>query len=69
MAGKLPEFLCPAECVDTQDFVGLDSYWGISTLELHRMHQLVDASLSNFSGAPRFSHHGRGSKIDVAKKL
>jgi beta-glucosidase/6-phospho-beta-glucosidase/beta-galactosidase/ABC-type amino acid transport substrate-binding protein len=52
MAGKLPEFLCPAECVDTQDFVGLDYYWGISTLELHRMHQLVDASLSNFFGAP-----------------
>jgi beta-glucosidase/6-phospho-beta-glucosidase/beta-galactosidase len=52
MAGKLPEFLCPAECVDTQDFVGLDYYWGISTLELHRMHQLIDASLSNFFGAP-----------------
>src|SRR5260221_4087406 len=52
MAGKLPEFLCPAECVDTQDFVGLDYYWGISTLELHRMDQLIDASLSNFFGAP-----------------
>ena len=52
MAGKLPEFLCPVECVDTQDFVGLDYYWGISTLELHRMHQLIDASLSNFFGAP-----------------
>lgn len=52
MAGKLPEFLCPTECADTQDFVGLDYYWGISTLELHRMHQLIDASLSNFFGAP-----------------
>ena len=52
MAGKLPEFLCPAECVDTEDFLGLDYYWGISTLELHRMHQLIDASLSNFFGAP-----------------
>ena len=52
MAGKLPEFLCPAECIDTQDFVGLDYYWGISRLELHRMHQLIDASLSNFFGAP-----------------
>jgi hypothetical protein len=52
MAGKLPEFLCPAECVDTQDFVGLDYYWGISTFELHRMHQLIDASLSNFFAAP-----------------
>ena len=32
MAGKLPEFLCPPECVGQQDFVGLDYYWGISTL-------------------------------------
>jgi beta-glucosidase/6-phospho-beta-glucosidase/beta-galactosidase/ABC-type amino acid transport substrate-binding protein len=52
MAGKLSEFLCPTECIDTQDFVGLDYYWGISSIELHRMHQLVDASLSNFFGAP-----------------
>ena len=52
MAGKLPEFLCPAECVDTQDFVGLDYYWGIGTIELQRMHQLIDASLSNFFRAP-----------------
>jgi hypothetical protein len=52
MTGKLPEFLCPAECVDTQDFVGLDYYWGISTLEVRRMHQLIDASLSDFFGAP-----------------
>jgi beta-glucosidase/6-phospho-beta-glucosidase/beta-galactosidase/ABC-type amino acid transport substrate-binding protein len=76
MAGKLPEFLCPAECVDTQDFVGLDYYWGISTVELHRMHQLVDASLSNFFDAPvdppgllrvlrRFQRWFRGKEIFI----
>ena len=52
MAGKLPEFLCPKECVGLQDYVGLDYYWGIDSFELSRMHQLVDASLSHFDSAP-----------------
>jgi beta-glucosidase/6-phospho-beta-glucosidase/beta-galactosidase/ABC-type amino acid transport substrate-binding protein len=52
MAGKLPEFLCPKECVGQQDFVGLDYYWGIDSFEFERMHQLVDASMSRFDGAP-----------------
>jgi beta-glucosidase/6-phospho-beta-glucosidase/beta-galactosidase len=52
MVGKLPEFLCPKECVGQQDYVGLDYYWGIDSFELDRMHQLIDASMSHFDDAP-----------------
>jgi len=52
MAGRLPEPFCPKECVGQQDFVGLDYYWGIDNFELHRMHQLIDASMSKFDDAP-----------------
>ncbi len=52
MAGKLPEFLCPKQCVGQQDYVGLDYYWGIDSFELNRMHQLIDASMSRFDDAP-----------------
>ena len=52
MRGKLPEFLCPKDCVGQEDFVGLDYYWGISDLELHRIYQLLEATMSNFSSAP-----------------
>jgi beta-glucosidase/6-phospho-beta-glucosidase/beta-galactosidase len=52
MAGKLPDFLCPKECVGQQDFVGLDYYWGIDSFEFYRMHQLIDASMSRFDSAP-----------------
>jgi beta-glucosidase/6-phospho-beta-glucosidase/beta-galactosidase len=52
MRGKLPEFLCPKDCVGQEDFVGLDYYWGISHLEFHRIYQLLEATMSNFSSAP-----------------
>jgi beta-glucosidase/6-phospho-beta-glucosidase/beta-galactosidase len=52
MRGKLPEFLCPRDCVGQQDFVGLDYYWGTSAFEFHRIHQLLEATMSNFSDAP-----------------
>jgi len=52
MAGRLPEFLCPKECVGQQDYVGLDYYWGIDSFELDRLHQLIDASMSHFDDAP-----------------
>jgi beta-glucosidase/6-phospho-beta-glucosidase/beta-galactosidase len=52
MAGKLPEFLCPKECVAQQDYVGLDYYWGIDSFEFDRLHQLMDASMSHFDDAP-----------------
>lgn len=52
MAGKLPEFLCPANCVGQQDFVGFDYYWGISTLQLNRIQRLLDAAAGRFDRAP-----------------
>jgi beta-glucosidase/6-phospho-beta-glucosidase/beta-galactosidase/ABC-type amino acid transport substrate-binding protein len=52
MAGKLPDFLCPPECIGQQDFVSFDYYWGISTLQLHRLQQLMDAAAGKFDLAP-----------------
>jgi len=52
MAGRLPEFLCPRECVGQQDFVGLDYYWGISRLRLDRVGQMIQAALGRFESAP-----------------
>lgn len=52
MAGKLPEFLCPPECVGQQDYVGLDYYWGISSLQINRIQRLMDAGLGHFDRAP-----------------
>ncbi len=55
MAGKLPEFLCPPECIGEQDFVGLDYYWGISSLRLNRIQKLMDAAFGRFNNAPVWS--------------
>jgi len=52
MAGQLPTFLCPAECVGQQDFVGFDYYWGIRNLGIHRIQQLMDAAFGRFNRAP-----------------
>jgi beta-glucosidase/6-phospho-beta-glucosidase/beta-galactosidase/ABC-type amino acid transport substrate-binding protein len=52
MAGQLPEFLCPEECIGQQDYVGLDYYWGISSLKLNRIQALIDAALGHFDRAP-----------------
>ncbi|MEM7556254.1 MAG: family 1 glycosylhydrolase [Cyanobacteria bacterium P01_A01_bin.84] len=55
MAGKLPTFLCPVECVGKQDFVGLDYYWGISNLRIDRIRKLWDAAKGRFGNAPVWS--------------
>jgi hypothetical protein len=52
MRGKLPEFLCPKDSAGQEDFVGLDYYWGISDFEFHRIYQLLEATMGNFSNAP-----------------
>lgn len=52
MAGRLPEFLCPRECVGQHDYVGLDYYWGISTLKLPHVFQLLEAMDRRFGRAP-----------------
>ena len=53
MAGKLPAFLCPPECIGQQDFVGFDYYWGINTLQLNRVQQLAQSlSFGAYDRAP-----------------
>ena len=52
MAGKLPEFLCPRECVGQLDFVGVDYYWGISDLRITKIQKLMNAAVGRFGGAP-----------------
>lgn len=52
MAGRLPEALCPADCVGQHDYVGLDYYWGISTLKLPHIFQLLSAMDRQFGRAP-----------------
>ncbi len=55
MAGKLPAFLCPQECVGQMDFVGFDYYWGIEKLSFNNIQQLWDAAVGRFGNAPVWS--------------
>ena len=52
MAGRLPTFLCPSECVDQQDFIGFDYYWGIPSIGLRRFRQLLAAVVGHYDNAP-----------------
>jgi hypothetical protein len=52
LAGRLPEWLCPADCVGEQDYVGLDYYWGIRSLGPNRLRALADAAAGDFARAP-----------------
>ncbi len=52
MAGKLPEFLCPRECVGTLDYVGLDYYWGVPSFWPRDLHRLSAASDFQYADAP-----------------
>lgn len=52
MAGKLPPFLCPPECVGTLDFVGLDYYWGISSVWPGELQRLTAAAEAHYAAAP-----------------
>ena len=52
MAGKLPEFLCPRECVGTLDFVGLDYYWGVPSFWPGELHRLSAAADFQYASAP-----------------
>ncbi|MFY9718865.1 MAG: family 1 glycosylhydrolase, partial [Candidatus Cybelea sp.] len=52
MAGRLPEFLCPRECVGTLDYVGLDYYWGVPSFWPGELHRLDAASDFNYANAP-----------------
>ncbi|MFN2448718.1 MAG: family 1 glycosylhydrolase [Candidatus Baltobacteraceae bacterium] len=48
MAGKLPAFLCPPECIGALDYVGLDYYWGApSFLQFHRLAAAAECRYAN----------------------
>jgi beta-glucosidase/6-phospho-beta-glucosidase/beta-galactosidase/ABC-type amino acid transport substrate-binding protein len=52
MAGKLPEFLCPRECIGTLDYVGLDYYWGVPSFWPGELHRLSAAADFQYASAP-----------------
>jgi beta-glucosidase/6-phospho-beta-glucosidase/beta-galactosidase len=50
MRGRLPEFLCPSECVGQQDFVAFDYYFG--TQFVGRIGSLMDVVERRYDRAP-----------------
>jgi hypothetical protein len=52
MAGRLPEFLCPPDCADQEDFASLDYYWGIRALRLDRLWGLLQGANRSYTQAP-----------------
>ncbi|HEY1882673.1 MAG TPA: family 1 glycosylhydrolase [Candidatus Cybelea sp.] len=52
LAGKLPSFLCPRECVGSLDYVGLDYYWGVPSFWPSQLHRLSSASDFDYANAP-----------------
>ena len=52
MAGRLPSFLCPPECVGALDYVGIDYYWGISSIWPGELHRLSAAAECHYATAP-----------------
>jgi len=52
MAGKLPAFLCPPECIGTLDYVGVDYYWGVPSFWPPELHRLSAAAEFKYASAP-----------------
>lgn len=52
MSGRLAPFLCPAEAVGALDYVGLDYYWGVSTLRPAQLEHLLSAIEFRYANAP-----------------
>jgi beta-glucosidase/6-phospho-beta-glucosidase/beta-galactosidase/ABC-type amino acid transport substrate-binding protein len=52
MAGKLPHFLCPTDCVGALDYVGIDYYWGISSIWPGQIQRLSAAAECHYAMAP-----------------
>jgi len=69
MKGDLPTFLCPKECAKKQDYVGLDYYWGISSLGLARLWHLYEASIQRYSSAPVWPRVLYDQLCDLSKKF
>jgi ABC-type amino acid transport substrate-binding protein len=52
MADELDDYLCPPGCEHKMDFIGLDYYWGISSLHIERLQHLMNAAYRRFDQAP-----------------
>ncbi len=52
MAGRLPSFLCPPECAGALDYVGIDYYWGISSIWPRELHRLSAVAECHYATAP-----------------
>ncbi|MDB5072176.1 MAG: beta-glucosidase/6-phospho-beta-glucosidase/beta-galactosidase [Candidatus Eremiobacteraeota bacterium] len=52
LSGRLAPVLCPPECRGKLDYVGLDYYWGISSLGFNRIRHLFAASEQKYANAP-----------------
>ncbi len=69
MAGKLPDFLCPRECVGTLDYVGLDYYWGVPSFWPRDLHRLTAASDFHYSNAPVWPDALRMILLEAAQEF
>jgi beta-glucosidase/6-phospho-beta-glucosidase/beta-galactosidase/ABC-type amino acid transport substrate-binding protein len=67
MAGKLPEFLCPRECVGTLDYVGLDYYWGVPSFWPRDLHRLSAAADFQYAGAPVWPDALKTTLLEAAR--
>jgi glycosyl hydrolase family 1 len=56
MGGQLSAFLCPPECVNQFDYVGIDYYWGLPSFSIHRLGQLFSSlNGATFTQAPVYA--------------
>ena len=52
LAGRLPEFMCPRECVGALDYVGIDYYWGVPSVLPWQLQRLAAAADASYGKAP-----------------
>ena len=69
MAGLLDPSLCPRRCVGSQDYAGLDYYWGVSSLRLRRLGALFDALMKGQYGKAPVWPGGLGRKLRYVSRL
>jgi beta-glucosidase/6-phospho-beta-glucosidase/beta-galactosidase len=51
-AGRLPEMVCPKDCVGQQDYVGFDYYWGVNGIGPRQLYELSEVAARVFDRAP-----------------
>lgn len=69
MADELDDYLCPIGCERKMDFIGLDYYWGISSLHIERLQRLIDAAYRRFDQAPVYPGALYNILVDLQKKF